>query len=230
LAVYEGRFSEAARIFEEGAAADFAAGEPERGAAKLAALAHTELLRDRKPAAIAAAERVLETGQARSVRFLAARVLVDAGATQRAKRIAVELGNDLQPEAQALASIIDGMIAVTDGDNRNAIRFLTEANTLLDTWIGHFELGRAYLTAEAFLQADSEFDRCVARRGEALSLFLDDEPTFGYFPAVHYYQGRVREGLKSTRAVESFNAYLAIRGQSKDDPLVPDIRKRVQAH
>ncbi len=31
---------------------------------------------------------------------------------QRAKRIAVTLGNDLQPEAQALASIIDGMIAL----------------------------------------------------------------------------------------------------------------------
>jgi eukaryotic-like serine/threonine-protein kinase len=230
LALYEGRFEEAARIFSEGAAADFAAKEPDRGAAKLAGLAYTELLRDRKPQAIAAAEKALEASQARNVRFLAARVLVEAGAPQRAKRIAVALGNDLQPEAQALASIIDGMIALGDGDNRNAVRFLTEANTALDTWIGHFELGRAYLTANAFLQADSEFDRCVARRGEALSLFLDDEGTFGYFPSVHYYQGRVREGLKSTRAAESYNAYLAIRGQSKEDPLVPEIRKRAGAN
>ena len=58
-------------------------------------------------------------------------------------------------------------------------------------------------------------------------MFLDDEPTFGYYPSVHYYQGRVREGLKSTRAAESYKAYLAIRGQSKDDPLVPEIRKQV---
>ena len=185
------------------------------------------MLRNRKPAAIAAAEKALEASQTRNVRFLAARVLVEAGAPQRAKRVAVTLGNDLQPEAQALASIIDGMIAMTDGDNRNAVRFLTEANTLLDTWIGHFELGRAYLQANAFLQADSEFDRCVARRGEALSLFLDDESTFGYFPSVHYYQGLVREGLKSTRAAESFKAYLAIRGQSKQDPLIAEIGKRV---
>ncbi len=162
-----------------------------------------------------------------AVRFLAARVLIEAGESQRAKRIAVALGNDLLPEAQALASILDGMIASADGDNRNAIRFLTEANTLLDTWIGHLELGRAYLRANQFLQADSEFDRCVTRRREALRLFLDDEPTFGYFPAVHYYQGKAREGLKSTRAGESFNAYLAIRGQSKDDPLVPELRQRV---
>jgi len=230
LALYEGRFEEAARIFAEGAAADIAAKEPERGGAKLAALAYAELLRDRKPAAIAAADKALEVSQARTVRFLVARILVEAGEPQRAKRIAVSLGNDLQPEAQAYASIIDGMIALADGDNRNALRFMNDANTQLDTWIGHFELGRVYLKANQFLQADSEFDRCVNRRGEALSLFLDDDPTFGYFPAVHYFQGRVREGLKSTRAAESFAAYLALRGKSKDDPLVAELRKRVQAN
>ena len=56
-------------------------------------------------------------------------------------------------------------------------RTLKEANEMLDTWIGHFDLGRAYLAAGAFPQADSEFDRCLKRSGEALSLFLDEEPT-----------------------------------------------------
>ena len=36
--------------------------------------------------------------------------------------------------------------------------------------------------AGAFPQADSEFDRCIKRRGEALSLLVDEEPTYGYFP------------------------------------------------
>jgi hypothetical protein len=40
----------------------------------------------------------------------------------------------------------------------------------------------------------------------------------------------VRDGLKSTRAAESYRAYLDIRGQSKDDPLVPEIRKRAGAN
>ena len=102
----------------------------------------------------------------------------------------------------------------------------TEANALLDTWIGHFDLGRAYLEAGAFTQADSEFDRCIRRRGEALALFLDEEPTFGYFPPVYYYQGRVREGLGSAGFAESYRAYLTIRGQSKEDPLLPDVRRR----
>ena len=83
-----------------------------------------------------------------------------------------------------------------------------------------------YLEAGAFTQADSEFDRCIKRRGEALALFLDEEPTFGHFPPVYYYQGRVREGLNTARFAESYRAYLAIRGQSKEDPLLPDVRRR----
>ena len=92
--------------------------------------------------------------------------------------------------------------------------------------MGHFDLGRAYLEAGAFAQADSEFDRCIKRRGEALSLFLDEEPTYGYLPPVYYYQGRVREGLKNAGFAESYRTYLSFRGQSKEDPLLPEVRRR----
>jgi hypothetical protein len=59
-------------------------------------------------------------------------------------------------------------------------------------WPLRRDLGRFFFT-----QADSEFDRCIKRRGEALALFLDEEPTYGHFPPVYYYQGRVREELKT---------------------------------
>ena len=39
----------------------------------------------------------------------------------------------------------------------------------------------------------------------------------------------MREGLKSQKVAESYNAYLAIRGNSTDDPLVPELRKKVGA-
>ena len=106
---------------------------------------------------------------------------------------------------------------------------LSEATTLLDTWIGRFDLGRAYLAAGAFPQADSEFDRCLKRSGEALSLFLDEEPTSGFLPPVYYYQGRVREGMKSAGFAEPYRTYLAIREKAGEDPLLPEIRKRVGA-
>jgi hypothetical protein len=87
---------------------------------------------------------------------------------------------------------------------------------------------RAFLEAGAFTQADSEFDRCFKRRGESLALFLDEEPTYGFFPPLYYYQGRVREGLNNARFADSYRAYLDVRGGSTEDPLIADIRKRLR--
>ena len=78
-----------------------------------------------------------------------------------------------------------------------------EANAKFDTWIGRFDLGRASLEAGAFIQADSAFDDCLKERGESLSLFVDEEPTAAYLPAVYYYTGRVREELKTAKFADS---------------------------
>ncbi len=226
LATHEGRFSEAAHILSEGAATDLAAKSPDKAAAKFAALAYVQVLRRQNGAAIAAADKALANSQAVKIRFLAARVYIAAGVPAKAEKISSELGGELQAEPQAYAAILDGLRAMIAGNNRLAINSLIEANTLFDTWIGHFDLGRAYLAAKAYPQADSEFDRCLTRRGESLSLFLDEEPTFAFFPAAYYYQGRVREALRSTNFADSYRAYLEIRGNSKEDPLVPEVRKR----
>ena len=164
---------------------------------------------------------------AASIRFLAARTFVEAGDTARAGREAGPLASELELEPQAYAKIVEGAIALKEGDARQAVGLLREANELFDTWIGHFELGRAYLELGADLQADSEFDDCLRRRGEALSLFLDEEPTYGYFPSVYYYQGRVRENLKTVAFADSYRQYLDIRGDSGEDALVVEVRGRV---
>ena len=177
LALLEGRFSDAARSFEEGAAADLAAKSPDRAARKLTSLAHTRLMQGRQALAVAAAERALATSQAAEVRFLAARVLAEGGAIDTARSVAAALAAEFPAEPQAHGRIVEGQIALKTGNAREAIKILTAANETLDTWIGHFELGRAYLAAEAFAQADSEFDRCIQRRGEALSMLVDEEPT-----------------------------------------------------
>ncbi len=160
------------------------------------------------------------------IRFLAARIFVEADEIAKARPLIDGLAAEIQAEPQAYAKIVEGNAFLKSGDHRQAIKVLTEANELLDTWIGHFDLGRAHLEAGQLTQADSEFDRCLTRRGEAISLFLDEEPTYGYFPPVYYYQGRVREGLNSTGFAESYRAYLNIRGQSKEDPLLPEVRRR----
>ena len=227
VAIYEGRFSEAVKLLESGAAADLSAKSADRAAAKLVAVAYAHLARSQRAAAIAAAEKALATSRAVKIRFLAGRILIESGQVARGRAIAGDLSKEIQADSQAHAKILEGVAALRSGDRANAVKSLNDANAILDTWIGHFDLGRAYLEAAQFPQADSEFDRCIKRRGETLSLFLDEEPTFGYLPAAYYYQGRVRQELKSAGFAESYNKYLDIRGKSTEDPLVPDVRKRV---
>jgi serine/threonine protein kinase/tetratricopeptide (TPR) repeat protein len=225
LAVYEGRFADAVAIYQRGAEADVKAGNPDAAAQKFAALAHAELSRGRSHAAIAAAGQALADSKAPSSTFLSARILAEAGALAQAEPIAASLASALAVEPQAYGKIIQGDMALEQHRLPEAIRILTDANSVLDTWIGHFDLGRAYLEGGAFAEADSEFDRCLQRRGEAL-LLVDEDPTYGYFPPVYYYLGRAREGLHAGYA-DMYRQYLAIRGKSAEDPLAADARRRV---
>jgi tetratricopeptide (TPR) repeat protein/predicted Ser/Thr protein kinase len=224
---YEGRFAEAVKSLTQGAAADVAAKRQDSAADKYVALAYTQLLLGQKAAAMAAADQALANSKGVKVRFLAARTYVEAGDLPKAQKLADSLAAEIQPEPQAYSKILAGDAALKKGSAGEAVKNFTDANNLLDTWIGRFDLGRAYLDAGAFTEADSEFDRCIKRRGETLALFLDEVPTFSYFPAVYYYQGRVREGLKSPGFADSYRTYLSIRGKSTDDPLVAEIHKRI---
>jgi eukaryotic-like serine/threonine-protein kinase len=227
VALYEGRFADAARIFEQGAAADLTAKYPDRAAVKFVGLAYTRLLQAQNQQAIAAAEKAIANSQAIKIRSLSGLIFAAAGQELRAAEVATALSKELQPEPQAYAKLIQGKVEMQSGDPRAAIKSFTEANNLLDTWIGRFELGKAYLEVGAFPEADSEFDRCIRRRGEALALFLDESPTFGYFPGVYYYMGRAREGMNSAGFAEFYRTYLSIRGEAREDPLLADVLKRV---
>jgi tetratricopeptide (TPR) repeat protein len=227
IASYEGRYADAVRILEQGVAADVAAKNADNAAEKLAGIAQLHLLRGQKGPAVAAATKALSMSQSVPVRLLAARTLLDGGEIAKAQKLADGLASEVQPESQAYAKIIGGDLALQRGDKNGAINMFTGANQLLDTWLGHFELGRAYLEAGMFVEADSEFDRCMKRRGEALEIFQDSTPTFAYVPPIYYYLGRVREGLKSTGFAEPYRRYLSIRDQAGEDPLLADIHHRL---
>jgi tetratricopeptide (TPR) repeat protein len=227
LAAYEGRYSDAVRILGAGAAADLSAKQLDRAAEKFAPLAYTQLLREQKGPALTAAENALADSKEVKIRLLAGLIFAQLGEIAKAHAVAGGLSSELQAEPQAYAKLIAGKLSLKTGSARDAIKSFTEANNLLDTWIGRFELGRAYLDAGAFAEADSEFDRCIKRRGEALLLFMDEVPTYGYFPPIYYYQGRVRGGLKSSGFADSYRAYLSIRGKPGEDPLLAEVRRRV---
>jgi tetratricopeptide (TPR) repeat protein len=223
LAVYQGRFSEAVAIFAKGAAADLEAGTPDSAATKFSWMAHAQLLAGRNADAIAAANKALMYSRGMSDRFLAARFFIEGGAIEKARPIAIALAGELGSEPQTYGRILEGQIALKTGKAREAIKILTDANAVLDTWFGHFDLGRAYLAANAFTQADSEFGRCIDRRGEAITL-MNEGPTYGHFPIAYYYRGLARRGIGTAGYLESFAEYEKIRGNSTEDPLLKAIR------
>ena len=227
LALYQGMLPEGIQILEKGAAADLAAKNPDAAADKFVLLANAKLLRGEKQSGLAAAQSALANSQSAKIRFLVARNFNEAGETAEARKLADSLASGLQASPQAYAKLVLGEAALKEHNPKQAIQLFTEAKDLIDTWVGRFDLGRAYLEAGAFAEADSEFDRCVKRRGEALELFMDDMPTYSYLPIVYYYQGRAREGLNSPGFADSYRTYLSIRGKSTADPLLPDIRRRL---
>ena len=175
LAVYEGRYSDAVKILEKGAEKDLAESKPDKDAAatKYWMLAHVQLFRKQNAAALAAAKLALENNKEFQTRLVAGQVYAALGEEAKAQELAAGLGNELQIEPQAYGKLIEGEIALKKGDGRGAVKSFTDANNLLDTWIGRFDLGQAYLAIEQYPDADSEFDRCIKRRGEAASLFMD---------------------------------------------------------
>jgi eukaryotic-like serine/threonine-protein kinase len=227
LAAYQGEYAEAETILKNGAAADVGAKNTDNAARKYAALGNIEELQGKHAAAVADTGKALANSQTTQIEFLAANTYVAAGETAKAQKLATSLSSALTGESQAYGKIITGMIALKRKDANEAIRQITAANNLLDTWIGHFDLGQAYLEAGAFTEADSEFDQCAKRRGEAIELFLDNVPTYAYFPPVYYYQGRVRQGMNSEGFADFYKTYLSIRGQSTGDPLAIDIQHRI---
>lgn len=222
LALYQGRFSEAVGMLEDGAKADLAT-KDSRAPEKFAELAYTQLSWGHKPQAIEAAQRALSLSQRADIRFLMARILIETGNEAKAHELGAKIVSELSPEAQADTKLIEGEIALKAKDTGKAIQLFSDAQKVLDTWMGRFDLGRAYLAAGLYVEADSQFDRCIKTRGEALE-FLGS-PTFGYFPPVYYYQGLVRKGLKSPGAADSFRTYLSIRGKANQDPLLPEVRR-----
>jgi tetratricopeptide (TPR) repeat protein len=229
LALYEGRLAEGASLLEKGIAGDRATRTSSAGA-KLAMLAGARLQQGQKAEAVAAAAKAVEESKEDRVLFEAANVYLEAGRIPEALNLAKILDSRLEPAPQVYAHVVQAKAQLRQGNRVEAIRLLESTQKPLDTWLGRFELGRAYLEAGAFTEAYSQFEQCLKRRGEATAVFLDDVPTLRYLPPVYYYMGRAQEGLGSAAAAESYRVFLAIKEQGGEDPLIADARRRLGSY
>jgi tetratricopeptide (TPR) repeat protein len=225
LAVYEGRADDAAETLGPWAERDEAGGEKEAAALKLVLLAEIQLGRGRVPEGRRALERAVASGRTENVLVPAALCYLDLRLEGRALELADRLAQRLEPDAQAYAHLIRGEAHLRRGRPREALREITRARDLADTWLGHVALGRAYLELRAFPEAQAELETAAKRRGEAAALFLDEVPTYRLFPPVLYHLGRAGLGLGDPAAADSIRAFLAIRAGARRDPLVEEARR-----
>jgi tetratricopeptide (TPR) repeat protein len=227
VAAYEGRAADAASILEKSIGIDNAgATRSSLTARKLIALAHARSLQGRKPEARQLVAEALQDSNIFEVQVESALIYVDLGLLREATALADKLRGSLQPDPQAYAKVIDGLVHLARNQTREAVSSLNDAQKVADTWLGRLALGRAYLALSAYTEAYAAFESCLRRRGEATALFLDDLPTYRYLPPVHYYMGLAQKGLGSPQAAQSFKTFLAIK-QRGDDPLVPEARAQL---
>jgi tetratricopeptide (TPR) repeat protein len=233
LAMYDGRLGDASRILEEEIAATPPARSTINTARLIVTLAEVRVIQARNADAIKLAEQALETNPAQNISLLAGRVFILAGKPARGLEIAADLGRKLDREAQMYAKLLTAEADLNKGDARAAVGDFTDALKFSDSWIGRYGLGRAYLAAEVYTDAQTEFDACFSRKGEATTMLLDDIPTYRYMAWATFYKGRAQEGQGSptatAAAVESYKSFLAIKEKGDEQGLVADARRRVAA-
>ena len=110
---------------------------------------------------MSAADRATALGRGANILLPAARIYLEAGKETRAQELASELASHFDPDARAYAKLIGGEIKLRRGRPREAISDFEEARQISDTWPGRFDLGQAYLAANAFPEADAELEACV---------------------------------------------------------------------
>lgn len=230
LALYEGRLADASAILSKAIVADQAAKDAESAADRTATLALIQMGLGKTQEALSSAGKAASGSKDSGVVYRAAQVYIAAGQDSKALQLVAPLSQRLEIEPRVYAKLIAGEAQLKKGNSRDAVATFQEAQKQADTWLGHYDLGRAYLAAGAFPEASSEFDVCLRRRGEATSVFLDDVPSYHWLPAIYYYQGRAREGLNSPGAAETYKTFLAIKEKGAGDPLVADAQRRISSH
>ncbi len=224
-AVLEGRLGDARALLEKAIEDDAQANREEALGRKLALLGSIHLATGQTAKALAAAEKGRKATSADYVLFQVGLVFLGAGEDRKAQAIAEDLEKRLGVDARMYALVLDGAIASRKKNHVEAVAKVKAATQLVDAWPARYALGRVYLEAGAYPQAQQELEAAVARRGEATDVFLQIVPTYRYFGQAQYYLGRAQEALKSPVAMETFRSFLSAK-RGIEDPMIADAKKR----
>jgi tetratricopeptide (TPR) repeat protein len=226
LAMLRGRISEASAALEPMLALQ----PPQQLTRVQTTLAAVRLAQGRVADAIKLAEDALKVAANPDAitRYEAGRIFAAAGRTPRAKEMASELDKSLVLETRALGLTLLGEIQLIENDVRGAVATLQQSLKIADTWMTHYLLGRAYLLGQDFQLADTEFDKCESRKGEATAVYIDDLPTWRLMAPLYYYTGLTRSALKRPTAADAFRTFVELKkGGDEKSSLVTDAERRL---
>jgi tetratricopeptide (TPR) repeat protein len=227
LALLEGRTGEARTILQKGIEADVAAKDEEAAARKQAMLGMALVATPQGvKAGVAAADRARQLSTTEFIHFEAGMAYAMAGEEKKAVAVADDLDRRLGAEPRMYADVLRGTMAMKRRNFSDAVTRFKSASAKVDAWITRYALGRAYLEAGAFAQAQEELETAARRRGEAADVFLETVPSYRLYGDLLYYLARTQEALKSPGATETYKAFLAQK-KGTDDPLIADARRRV---
>jgi serine/threonine protein kinase/Flp pilus assembly protein TadD len=195
IALVEYREADALKMLNDAIAMNRAAQDKNWLGRRLALRAGLLIAKGDKAGALKDAREAATLGTDQSILYPAGRAMIDAGDSAAALELAADLDNRLENEPRLYGALLRGEAALAAGRARAALNAFQDAQKLGDSWMGRLSLGRAYLALKAWPEASTEFDRCLSRRGEATSLFLDDRPTYHVFSDVAPLVERAKAGL-----------------------------------
>lgn len=211
-AIYSGEFADAKTLLESGIESDQPANNKRLISTKYMMLADALRELGDTEAAREAIQTGLSIAGGIGREVPAALLWIELGDHDAAQELQAGLAKQLQADPRAYAALIQGVIATREGRYVEAIDALRAGINLANHWLLHYYMGRAYFEAGSFAEALDEFELCLKRRGEASSLFLDDQPTWRYMAPVYYWRGRAQEQLGMRGAAnESLETFVSLR-------------------
>jgi len=224
IAVYQGRIEDAVKLLQAGADTDLATNNDSAAVVKLVVLAQAHLIAGKPGLALAAASRAADLrNNAYTVLFQLAQVFVRLR-SPRVSEVVKQMKNDELPDTKFYAALIKGEQDFENQRTDAAIAEFEEALKQTDSWLVRYDLGRAYLRAKKYPEADGELEMCLRRKGEAAAVFMDDTPSYRIFPPVYYLHGLAEEGLGASGR-SWYKTFLDIKASDSSDPMVEDARQ-----
>ena len=227
LLLYQGKAGEAVVLLDPAIESDLAAKYGYLAINKLITRARAQRLLGNQGGATTSLEKALESSPSAAQRALIALELVEMGDYTEADNISQPLKHMLQAQARSWWGIVQGEKLLAQGEIVPAVDELSKAIGLADLWRARFAKGKAYVKADYFAEALAEFEACLARRGEATAILLDDQPSINHVPEMYYWMARAQWGLgMKEAATTSMEIFLAHRVGLKD-PMTEDGRTRL---